>query len=81
MIVMAIVASTSPPMDKIVGISEKKINPKIIAAIGSHAARIDAFPASIYLSDNVNKIYLPNYNAIISITKYISILNDMNKSL
>ena len=34
-----------------------------------------------YVYDDVNKIYLPNYNAIISITKYISILNDMNKSL
>jgi len=34
-----------------------------------------------YVYDDVNKIYLPNYNAIISITKYISILNNMNKSL
>ena len=34
-----------------------------------------------YVYDDVNKIYLPNHNAIISITKYISILNEMNKSL
>lgn len=32
-----------------------------------------------YIYDDSNKIYLPTYNAIISITKYISILNDMNK--
>ena len=34
-----------------------------------------------YVYDDVNKLYLPNYNAFISITKYISILNNMNKSL
>ena len=34
-----------------------------------------------YVYDDNNKIYLPNYNAIISITKYISILNEMNKSI
>ena len=32
-----------------------------------------------YIYDDNNKIYLPIHNAIISITKYISILNDMNK--
>ena len=32
-----------------------------------------------YVYDDNNKIYLPNHNAVISITKYISILNDMNK--
>ena len=32
-----------------------------------------------YVYDNNNKIYLPNHNAIVSITKFISILNDMNK--
>ncbi len=32
-----------------------------------------------YVYDNNDKIYLPNHNAIISITKFISILNDMNK--
>lgn len=31
------------------------------------------------LYDNEDKIYLPTENAIISITKYISILNTMNK--
>jgi len=31
------------------------------------------------LYDDEDKIYLPNENAIISITKYISILNTMNK--
>ncbi len=31
------------------------------------------------LYENEDKIYLPNENAIISITKYISILNTMNK--
>ena len=34
-----------------------------------------------YVYDDVNKIYLTNYNAIISITKYISIFNDKNKLL
>lgn len=32
------------------------------------------------LYDDEDKIYLPNENAIISITKYISILNIMNKN-
>ena len=32
------------------------------------------------LYDNKDKIYLPNDNAIISITKYISILNMMNRN-
>ena len=31
------------------------------------------------LYENEDKIYLPSENAIISITKYISILNTMNK--
>ena len=31
--------------------------------------------------DNIDKIYLPNHNAIISFTKYINILNNMNKTL
>ena len=33
------------------------------------------------LYDDNEKIYLPNHNAIISFTKYINILNNMNKSL
>ena len=33
------------------------------------------------LYDDIDKIYLPNHNAIISFTKYINILNNMNKSL
>jgi len=57
MIVIAIIASTRPPTDNIVGISEKKITPNIMAAIGSQAARIDALPASIYSSDTVNNTY------------------------
>ena len=32
------------------------------------------------LYDNDDKIYLPSENAIISITKYISILNTMNRN-
>ena len=32
------------------------------------------------LYDNVDKIYLPRENVTISFTKYISILNKMNKS-
>ena len=32
------------------------------------------------LYDNIDKIYLPRENAIISYTKYISILNKMNKN-
>lgn len=32
-----------------------------------------------YVYEDNNKIYLPNHNAIISITKFFSILNDMNK--
>ena len=35
---------------------------------------------AIFYDDN-DKIYLPNHNAIISFTKYINILNNMNKSL
>lgn len=31
--------------------------------------------------DDNDKIYLPNHNAIISFTKYINILNNMNKTL
>jgi len=33
------------------------------------------------LYDDNDKIYLPNHNAIISFTKYINILNNMNKTL
>ena len=33
------------------------------------------------LYDDIDKIYLPNHNAIISFTKYINILNNMNKTL
>ena len=33
------------------------------------------------LYDDNEKIYLPNHNAIISFTKYINILNNMNKTL
>ena len=33
------------------------------------------------LYDDIDKIYLPNHNAIISFTKYINILNNMNKPL
>lgn len=33
------------------------------------------------LYDNEDKIYLPNENAIISLTKYIRILNVMNKNI
>lgn len=33
-----------------------------------------------YLYEDNDKIYLPTSNAIISLTKYISILNTMNKS-
>lgn len=33
------------------------------------------------LYDDSEKIYLPNHNAIISFTKYINILNNMNKVL
>jgi len=33
------------------------------------------------LYDNEDKIYLPNENAIISLTKYIKILNVMNKNI
>ena len=32
------------------------------------------------LYDDNDKIYLPNHNAIISFTKYVSILNTMNKN-
>lgn len=32
-----------------------------------------------YAYDDINKLYLPNQNTIISLTKYISILNAMNK--
>lgn len=31
------------------------------------------------LYDNIEKIYLPRVNAIVSFTKYVSILNTMNK--
>ena len=31
--------------------------------------------------DNIDKIYLLNHNAIISFTKYINILNNINKTL
>ena len=31
-----------------------------------------------YVYEDNNKIYLPNHNAVISITKFISILNEMN---
>ena len=41
--------------------------------------KINTLIAYIY-NDN-DKIYLPNYNAVISITKYISILNEMNKCI
>ena len=34
-----------------------------------------------YIYDDNNKIYLPNHNAIISITKFVSILNEMNKNV
>ena len=33
------------------------------------------------LYDDIDKIYLPNHNAIISFTEYINILNNMNKTL
>lgn len=33
------------------------------------------------LYDNIDKIYLPNHKAIISFTKFINILNNMNKSI
>lgn len=33
------------------------------------------------LYDNEDKIYLPNENAIISLTKYIKILNVINKNI
>ena len=49
--------------------------PHIIIVTNSNQVLI----ASIY--DNIDKIYLPNHNAIISFTKYINILNNMNKSL
>ncbi len=32
-----------------------------------------------YLYDENNKIYIPNSNTIISLNKFISILNEMNK--
>ena len=54
---IAIIASTSPPTERTVGISLKNMTPNIIAAIGSQAARIDAFPASMYSNDAVNNTY------------------------
>lgn len=39
-----------PAMEIIVGISLKNTRPKIIAATGSHDARIEALPGSIYCS-------------------------------
>ena len=33
------------------------------------------------LYDDIDKIYIPNHNASISFTKYINILNNMNKTL
>lgn len=33
-----------------------------------------------YLYDNTDNIYLPNSNAIITFTKFINILNNMNKN-
>ena len=33
-----------------------------------------------FIYDDIDKIYLPNHNAIISFNKYINILNNMNKS-
>lgn len=32
-----------------------------------------------YLYDNSDKIYIPNSNAIISLNRFISLLNEMNK--
>ena len=53
----ATITSTIPTTDKTVGISEKKITPKIMAATGSPDAKIEAIPASIYLIEKVYKIY------------------------
>ena len=33
-----------------------------------------------YLYDNTDSIYLPNSNAVITFTKFINILNNMNKN-
>lgn len=41
--------------------------------------KINTLVALLY--DNEDKIYLPNENAIISLTKYIKILNVMNKNI
>ncbi len=41
--------------------------------------KINTLVALFY--DNEDKIYLPSANAIISLTKYIKILNIMNKNI